>query len=455
MSFLDTILYNLPEVAHPKQKKLAFKEKLKWTLITLILFFVLGLIPLYGLGDNALQQFEFLSIILGASFGSIISLGIGPIVTASIVLQLLNGSGIVKFDLQTHEGKQRFQGIQKVLAVVFIILEAGIYVGMGGLSPSAGISSFVLIFQLFLGGILILFMDEIVSKWGFGSGISLFIAAGVSQTIFVRMFNPLPSPSNPEIATGAIPAFFQSLSVGDPLTAALMISMVIATLLVFLIAVYTQAMKVEIPLSFGRVRGHGVRWPLNFFYTSNIPVILTAALVANVQLFARLLYNWGFPLLGRFSGNTPVSGLASWLYSPNIIGQIIKGNLTLAAIGQASVYLLFFMGGSVLFSFFWVQTAGLDAKSQAKQMMSSGLQIPGFRKDQRVLERLLERYIGPLTIMGGLAVGMLAALADLTGAIGSGTGILLTVMIIYKLYEEIAQQHMMDMNPMMRKFMGK
>jgi len=86
--------------------------------------------------------------------------------------------------------------------------------------------------------------------------------------------------------------------------------------------------------------------------------------------------------------------------------------------------------------------------------MSSGLQIPGFRKDERVLERLLQRYIGPLTIMGAIAVGILAAAADVSGALTSGTGLLLTVMIIYRLYEEIAKQHMMDMNPMLRKFMG-
>ena len=95
----------------------------------------------------------------------------------------------------------------------------------------------------------------------------------------------------------------------------------------------------------------------------------------------------------------------------------------------------------------------MDARSQAKQMMASGLQVPGFRQDIRVLEKILQRYIGPLTIMGAIAVGFLAATADLTGALGRGTGILLTVMIIYRLYEEIAKQHMMDMNPMMRKFM--
>jgi preprotein translocase subunit SecY len=213
-------------------------------------------------------------------------------------------------------------------------------------------------------------------------------------------------------------------------------------------------MKVEIPLSFGRIRGHGIRWPLSFIYTSNIPVILVAALMANVQLLARIFQSWGRPILGTFVGNSPASGLVVWLHSPNLLGGVIKGTLTGSDIAHAMAYTGFMIVGAVIFSWFWVQTSGMDARSQAKQIMSSGLQIPGFRKDQRVLERLLNRYIGPLTIMGAITVGFLAAFADLTGALSRGTGILLAVMIIYKLYEDIAKQHMMDMNPMMRKFMG-
>ncbi|MCK4589267.1 MAG: preprotein translocase subunit SecY [Nanoarchaeota archaeon] len=463
MSFLDDLLANLPEVKGPMQKRLSFKEKLKWTLVVLLLFFIMGLVPLFGLGQNALQQFEFLSIILGASFGSILSLGIGPIVTASIVLQLLSGSGIMKLDLTSPDGRKRFQGLQKVLSIFFIVFEAGIYVFMGGLAPAAelaGTSLFfqielILVFQLILGGILIMFMDEVVSKWGFGSGLSLFIAAGVSQQIFLRALNPLPSPLNPEIASGAIPALFQSLTSGDPVTAGLQIAALVSTIVVFLIVVYTQSMKVEIPLSFGRVRGHGIRWPLNFFYTSNIPVILVAALLANVQLWARLVERWigHATFLGGFSGNTAVTGLAAWINSPDIVGTLIKGGLRLADIGQAGIYVLIMVAGSIVFSIFWMQTANMDARSQANQIMSSGLQIPGFRRDPRVLESILKRYIWPLTVMGGAAVGLVAALADLTGALSRGTGILLAVMIVYKLYEEIAKQHMMDMHPMMRKFM--
>ena len=168
----------------------------------------------------------------------------------------------------------------------------------------------------------------------------------------------------------------------------------------------------------------------------------------------RLLQNWGHPWFGTFVGNTPASGLVAWLFSPDILSGVITGSFTPFNIVQAVIYLLFMVGGAILFSYFWVQTSGMDARSQAKQIMASGLQIPGFRRDERVLEQILNRYITPLTIMGAILVGVLAAGADLAGALSRGTGILLAVMIIYKLYEDIAQQHMMDMHPAMRKMMG-
>src|SRR3989344_3334987 len=266
MAFLDKLLGVLPEVKGPQQKKLPFKEKLKWTLITLVLFYIMGLVPLFGLGENALQQFEFLSIILGASFGSIISLGIGPLVTASIVLQLLQGSKIVKFDTTTHEGRVFFQGLQKILAVFFIIFEGSIYVLMGGLSPNPALApgtfrlmEFVLIAQLILGGLLILFMDGVVSKWGFGSGISLFIVAGVASQIVIRAFSPLTTVGTWALGSGGDPVgqvwvFFKSIIEGNIQGASLAIAAIIATIVVFVISVYVQSMKVEIPLSFGKIR---------------------------------------------------------------------------------------------------------------------------------------------------------------------------------------------------------
>lgn len=467
MSFLDNILGYLPEIEGPKQKKLEFKEKLKWTLIILVMYFVLGQISLFGLGPNALKQFEFLSIILGAKFGSIISLGIGPLVTGSIVLQLLQGAGILKFDLHTTEGKKKFQGLQKITGVFFIVFEACIYVFMGGLAPPtdyAGTFAYTqlqlfLILQLFIGGLIIMFMDEVTTKWGFGSGISLFIAAGVSESIFISLLSPFTTegilgfPFGEGAPIGRLFSLIYSVSTGNTQDATLAIASVLATVLVFVFAVYVQAMKVEIPLSFGRVRGYGIRWPLSFIYASNIPVILIAALIANIQIFATLLQKWGYPILGTFNGNTPASGFVTWVYAPEIIAKIIRGSVTYLDFAHSLSYILFMVVGSVIFGVFWVQTAGMDARSQAKNITASGLQMSGFRSDERVLERVLDRYVWPLTIMGSITVGILAASADLLGALSNGTGILLAVMIIYRLYEDIAKQHMVDMHPMLRKMM--
>lgn len=412
-----------------------------------------------------MSQFESISILLGASFGSILSLGIGPIVTASIVLQLLTGSGILKFDTTTHEGRSHFQGVQKISAIGFIIFEAIIYVYLGGLAPPQSVSSglystlqIFMVIQLFVGGLLVLFMDEVLNKWGFGSGTSLFIAAGVASQLFVRILSPLTRGGNFALGSGESPVgqlwvLLLSLIQRNPGEAFLAGLLILFTVLIFVVAVYAQSMKVEIPLSFGRIRGQGIRWPLKFMYTSNIPVILIAALFANIQLWARLLEGWGYPILGTFAGNTPTSGLVSWLFAPNLPAEILGGSFRPILVAQSFVYILAFVFGSIIFSIFWVQTSGMDASSQAKQIINSGLQIPGFRRDPRVIEKLLERYISPLTVMGAMSVGFLAATADLLGALTSGTGLLLTVMIIYKLYEDISRQHMVDMHPGLKKMM--
>lgn len=462
MTFVKTLSRYVPDVIGPKTKKLSFNEKLKWTGIILLMYFILLHIPLYGLGQNALSQFQSLSTILGASFGSLISLGIGPIVTASIVLQLLAGSGILKMDLTKPEGRAEFQSLQKIFILAFVIFESIIYVIMGGLAPEAQLAGtsmykimeLALIIQLIAGGYMIVLMDGVVQKWGFGSGVGLFIAAGVSREIFIAAFSPFASPLNPDVPVGRIPYLIQALGTGDASGALIAIVAIAATIGVFLLSIYGSSMKVEIPLSFGRMRGYGMRWPLKFFYTSNIPVILIAALMANIQLWARLFENWGIPILGTFQNGAPVSGLALWVSSPNVIRSVILGSATTELILQAAVYTFLLVAGSAFFSVLWVKTANMSAESQAKQILASGLQIPGFRRDPRVLESILNRYIPSLTVVGGAAVGLLAAFADLSGALSRGTGILLAVMIIYQLYEQITRQHAMDMHPALRKMMG-
>ena len=109
---------------------------------------------------------------------------------------------------------------------------------------------------------------------------------------------------------------------------------------------------------------------------------------------------------------------------------------------------------AILFSKFWVETAGMDSKTVAKQLQQGGMKIPGFRGDIRIIEKVLDRYIPAVTVLGGAAVGILAAFGDLTGALGGGTGVLLSVGIVYRMYEEMAKEQLFEINPMLRKIMG-
>jgi len=448
------ILHNLPEVKKPEEKKLAFGIKLKWTLIIITSFFVLANIPLYGLASSALSRFEYLAILLGTDFGSIISLGIGPIVLASMILQLLVGAQIINIDLKDPEGKKYFQAMQKLLTIVFIVFEAVVYVLMRGLQAQPGFE-FLVIFQLFLGGLLIVFMDDVVQKWGFGSGTSLFIAAGIGWRLFSQLFQFL-TPQGTFEASGKILVLFTSITSGDTAGFALALFSVLVTAVLFLIVVWTQSLKVEIPLSFDRIRGYGMRWPLQFFYTGVLPVILVSALAANIQLIGSLIENMaGHPtFIGGFSNGQPISGFAYWIHSSPILQYVITGSFRWVYALQAVGHILFYVLFSILFSYFWMKTSGQDASNQAKNILHSGLSIPGFRKDERILESILNRYVTPLTIMSGAAIGLLASLADLMGALVGGTAILLAVMIIYQLYQNIAQQHAVDMNPALRGMFG-
>lgn len=504
----EKIAKYIPSVSEPIQK-LTFREKAKWTLILLILFFVLGSITAWGINPTAVAQFEFLEIVFGSRFGSLITLGIGPIVTASIILQLFVGSKIINWDTNTEEGKMKFQSAEKILMIIFCFIEAVAYVLAGAVppaSPDLFLTVFVII-ELAIGGIIIIFMDGVCSKWGFGSGVSLFIAAGVAKTIVVRTLNPLTQagafPTVGEPPAGIIPLFITSLIEGIP--SIFILLPLIATVLVFILTVYIQDVRVEVPMAFSMPFGKvgGRRWPLKFLYTSNIPVILIAAVIANLQVIGKLLYQRGITLLGVYNDQgRPTSGLMFFLSNPSgnvgiiivtilaslfalifilinirtwkkhvikvsllgaILGAIVAYFLisaynlpavTTESILHSIIYVSIFVIGSTIFSIFWVNTAGMDSKSVAEQFKASSIMIPGFRHDPRIVEKVLDKYIPALTILGGAFVGFLASFADLTSAIGSGTGILLTVMIIYQFYEQITAQHGEDMPERLRKFLG-
>ncbi len=492
----------LPSVKRP-EGHVHFRTKMMWVIVILVLYFIMTNVYLYGLDQSdSLDLFaQYRTIMAGAS-GSLLQLGIGPIVTASIIMQLFVGAKIIKLDLSKREDKACYQSVMKLLVIVMIIFEAIPQV-FGYLVPSDGAVSalgsggakLLLILQLFAGSYILFMMDEVVSKWGIGSGISLFIAAGVAQALFTGTLNWNPvdmaaemSVSNPpagtipralyyvftlspeEMASGGYESIF--LGSPNPLIA------LIGTLVIFVIVSYLESTRIELPLSNGNARGARGRYPIKLMYASNIPVILMSALLAIVSMGALLLYSNDFlsqiPFIGGNSsigyfeeGQTyAAGGLAWYLSAPQGISDWLMPILDPAGYGNGHgsvqnlcrvvIYFTVMVMGSILFAKFWVETTNLGPESVAKQIQRSGMQIPGFRRDPRILKRVLDRYIPVITVMSGAIVGALAAFADMIGTTGnaSGTGVLLTVGILIHLYEAIGREQMMEMNPVMRGFFG-
>ena len=497
-----------PSITKP-EGHVRFNQKLWTTTLVLIIYFMMTNVMIYGLSDSTLDIFSSFRAIMAGASGSIMHLGIGPIVTGSIIMQLFAGAKIIQLDLQNSDDKQLYQGVQKLLVLIMIPIESIPQV-YGFLDPSEtlildfgiGWANTIIVAQLFMGSYLVFLLDELVSKWGIGSGISLFIAAGVAQSTFVGTLSPLPVTAGSPLSfqnppSGTLPMIFYTLRTATNsqlvsengfelilLNHANPIAALVSSIIVFLVVAYAESSKLELPLTHGKVRGHRGQYPIRLVYASNIPVILMAALLANINMFTLLF--WSHPVLstvpnlgrnGAFSrahwfgsyevgATTPSDGFAWYSSMVNGVGDWFlpllnqTGDAYGHSLGQLMVHVLVYVfvmtAGSTVFAKFWIETTNMGAKDVAKQIERTGMQIPGFRKNPVVLERILERYIPPVTLFSGAFVGLLAAGADLLGTVGNatGTGLLLAVGIILRTYEQIQKEQAMEMHPVLREFFG-
>ncbi len=469
---MEPLLAAMPTVKSP-EGHVHFKNKLIWTAGILVLYFVLTNIPLFGLDPNSQDIFFVWRALLAGASGSLVQLGIGPIVTASIVLQLLKGADLIHIDTADLHGQIQYMGLQKLLIFVMIIIEAAPNLVGGFLLPDPGIAasffggnlflvSLLIFIQVCIGGVLIVFMDEVVTKWGIGSGVGLFIIAGISQAIINGFINW--APVSDQYPVGFFPRIAAVIMDGANFLQYMGTDIIafITTIAIFLIIVYVESTRIEIPLAHAQVRGARARFPVKLIYASVLPMILVRVLQANIQMIGLFLNNVGVTIFGTFQGNNPVSGLMWYLAPINGPSDWMwwiydLGHAPWEVLMRMGIDILIVVVGGAIFALFWIKTAGMDSKDVARQIQHSGMSIPGYRRNPQVLEKYLDRYIPRVTVIGGVFIGILSVFANLFGVIGmvSGTGLLLTVSITYRLYEEIASQQIMEMYPFMRTFFGK
>jgi len=445
----------LPEVS-PPDRKIPFREKVLWTSITLFIFLVCCQIPLYGIkSTDSSDPFYWMRVILASNRGTLMELGISPIVTSGLVMQLLSGAKLIEVDQSVKEDRELFNGAQKLLGMLITIGQSTAYVmsGMYGDVKDLGAGNALLIvLQLFFSGIIVLILDELLQKgYGLGSGISLFIATNICENIVWKALSPTTiNTGRGTEFEGAIIALFHLLVTRQDKVRALKeafyrqnlpnITNLLATIFIFAVVIYFQGFRVDIPVKYQGQRGQQGSYPIKLFYTSNIPIILQTALVSNLYFLSQLLWR-RFPtnllinMIGKWreveggmgTQAYPVGGLVYYLSPPTSLTDIAQDPV------HAVIYIAFILTACALFSKTWIQVSGQSAKDVARQLQDQKMEMQGFRDSRMVKE--LNRYIPTAAAFGGLCIGALSVTADFMGAIGSGTGILLAVTIIYQYFE--------------------
>ncbi|HEV2226061.1 MAG TPA: preprotein translocase subunit SecY [Nitrososphaerales archaeon] len=481
--FIKSVGTILPEIPKP-EKKPTLNERFVWTGFALIAYLIMATTPLYGFGGPGHQQDQlaFLRVVFASTQGTLMELGIGPIVTSGLILQLLVGSDIIKLNMSDSADRAIFGSATKFLTMIVIVGESLAYILGGALGPacSTGVTAnclspnqdLIIFVQLFIASLMVLLLDEMIQKgWGIGSGVSLFILAGVCQTVMWYTFSPIPfqvSTTQTELF-GFIPALVSSFFTNTLPTIVVRgfkypsLLTFVLTLVMLLVLIYIEGIRVELPITSIKYRGFQGVYPIKLLYVSNIPVILVSALGANVTFFSRLLYNyvgsnppWWFHYIAVFPAQTnattassyPTGGLVYYMSPPQGVNNTVADPI------HAAIYLLYLVGMAVLFARLWVEIGGLNPHAVAKNLMDAQVQVPGFRRTGLSIEQMLNRYIPTLTIIGGILIGLVAGVSDLFGVFGSGIGILLMVDIILQYYQMLLKEQVEEVSPALAGLIG-
>ncbi len=463
LAWLDPILRMMPTVPRPRTP-LPLGTRLLWTFVAITIYLLLSLTPLFGVyGSRQLIPLELYSVIFATSAGTLAHLGIGPIVIAGILLEILVFSGILNIDLEDPVEQLRFNALMKLLSLGIAALEATVAVTVGILRVRSPLLGFLVVLQLLGATLIILLLDDMITNgWGIGSGISLFILVSIARTVVWYMFSPAVSPDGypvgiiPAIVIAALhgvlpPELIYSFYRGGTLVG------LFSTILMILFILYLELLRVPIPLSITQMRGIKYTLPLRVMYVSVLPIIFTAFTLA---LFSGILRY--IAIANMIGPGHPLSWLAcvttygtrfvpcenSVLYflttppPPNITPQYVV------------VHIILYVVLCTVYAYLWVQIAGMSAEEQAKYLVRSGLSIPGFRPNVKVVTRYLERYINALTITSGVLAGLVAAFGDLLQVFSGGIGLMLLVEIALQYYAIAMREHMFEMFPGLKRVLG-
>ncbi|KAI8391477.1 SecY subunit domain-containing protein [Radiomyces spectabilis] len=450
----------LPEIATP-DRKVPFNEKVLWTGGTLLMFLVMSQVRLYGIvSSDSSDPLYWMRVILASNRGTLMELGIMPVLTSGMIMQLLAGANFIKVDYNLKEDRALFAGAQKLFAVLIAIGHATVSVltGLYGNPKDIGAGGcLLLIVQLVAACLITMLMDEMLQKgYGLGSGINLFIAANICQTIMWQALSPSTvNVGRGDEYEGALISLVHLMTSRHNKARALKqafyrghlpnVMGLLSAVFIFGLVVYVQGFRVELPVTSNRMRSQRGTYPIKLFYTSSMPIMLYSAMIANVFMISQMLYQrFGTNLLVRLLGVWHPIDESNQLLATNGVAYYLSAprNLTHAILDpiHTVIYIAIMVTGCALLSKSWAEISGSSPRAVAHQLKEQQLVIAGYRDASMYKE--LKRVVPIAASFGGACLGAISVLADLMGAIGSGTGILLCVTIIFQYFEMFVKEQM-------------
>mgnify|MGYP003393501198 CR=1 FL=1 len=409
-----TTLFRVPDL----------RKKVLFILGMLVLFRIAAAIPVPGVDISRLkdfiagnQFFGLFNIFSGGALDnlSIVMLGVGPFITASIIMQLLT-MAVPRFKEMYQEegeaGRARFNQYSRLLAVPLALLQSyGLLVLLSRQHVLANLGFFGYLTNMIVataGSLLLMWLGELITEKGIGNGVSLIIFAGIVSRI--------PRDLQQEFfnfSVDKLPAYFAFL---------------IASLVVIAGVVIISEGQRNIPVSYAkRIRGQrmyggvSTHLPLRVNQAGVIPIIFAISLLLFPGLIGSFLAGASNPVLQKIS--TALLGILNnqWLYG-----------------------VIYF---TLVFAFTYFYTAvTFDPVSIAENVQKQGGFILGVRPGRPTAE-LLSYILNRITLAGGLFLGIVAVLPLVVRGVFQiqsltlgGTALLIVVSVVLETINQIEAQ---------------
>lgn len=400
------------------------RNSILFTLVMLIAFRFLASIPVPGVNPAVLQQFlqnneffSFLNLFSGGGLSqlSIVVLGVGPYITASIIMQLMTTVS-PKLKTMFHEdgsaGRKKFNNLSRLLTVPIALIQGvGILTLLArqGALPELGIEGMVAnVLVVTAGAMLVTWIGELITEFGVGNGVSLLIFAGIVSSV-------------PSVLNQLVQAYIPSELFNYVIYAIVVLVVIVAVVLVNEAerrVTITYAKQVRGMSTYG---GADTYVPMKVNQAGVMPIIFALSIL----LFPQMIAGW---LL-----ESDISWLAEAAKGVNFVLQ--------HNVWYPVIYFILVFG----FTYFYTAIT-FDPEAMAENLHKSGAFVPGIRPGVST-EEYFAKVASRLTFVGALFLGLIAVLPivllSTTGntavAVG-GTGILIVVSVVLDLIKKLDAQ---------------